>query len=73
MDRVGAGDLGGGDDARDVEIRFARRSGSDADVVVGEANVEGFAIGFGVHGDRLDTQLAAGSYDAQGDLAAVRD
>jgi hypothetical protein len=73
MDGVGAGDLGGGDDARDVEIRFPRGRGPDADVVVGEADVERFAIGFGVDGDRLDTQFAAGSYNAQRNFAAIRD
>jgi hypothetical protein len=73
MDGVSAGDLGGRDDARDVEIRFARRCGSDADVVVSKANVQGFAIRLGVNRDGLDAELAAGANDAQRDLAAVRD
>ena len=73
VDRVGAGDLGGGDQARNVEIRLARRRRADADVVVGEANVERLAIGLGVHGDRLHAELAAGADDAQRDLAAVGD
>ena len=73
MDRVGAGDLGGGDDARNVEIRLARRRRADADVVVGEAHVQRFAIGLGVDGDRLHAELAAGADDAQRDLAAIGD
>src|SRR5687768_13950423 len=40
MDRVGAGDLRRGDDARDLEIRVARGRRPNADVVVGESNVQ---------------------------------
>ncbi len=61
MDGVSPGDLGGGDDAGDVEVRFARRRGPDADVVIGEAHVQRFAIGFGVHRDGLHAELAAGA------------
>jgi len=71
VDGVGASYLRGGDDARDVEVRFARGRGADADVVVGEADVERLAIGFGVHGDGLDAELAAGADHSQSDLAPV--
>jgi hypothetical protein len=73
MDRVGAGDLGRGDQARNVEVRFARRRGPDADVVVGEAHVQRLAIGLGVDSDRLDAQLAARADDAQRDFSAIGD
>ncbi len=73
MDGVGAGDLGGGDDARDVEVGLARRSGPDADVVVGEAHVERFAIRFGVHGHRLDAELATGANHTEGNFSAISD
>src|SRR5690606_7444505 len=73
VDRVGAGDLGGGDQARDAQVRFARVRRSDADVIVGEAHVQGFAVGLGVDGDRLDAEFAAGADDAQGNLAAIGD
>ena len=73
MDRVGAGDLGGGDEARNVEVGLARRRRADADVVVGEAHVQRFAVGLRIHGDRLDAEFAAGADDAQRDLAAVGD
>ena len=73
MDGVGAGDLGGGDEARDLEVGVARRRGADADVVVGEADVQRLAVGLGVDGDRLDAELAAGANDAQRDLAAICD
>ena len=73
MNRVGAGDLGGRDEARNVEVGLARRRRPDADVVVGEAHVQRFAVGLGVDGDRLHAELAARADDAQRDLAAVRD
>jgi hypothetical protein len=73
MDGIGAGDLGGGDQTRDSQIRFARRRRPDADVIVGEPHVQRFAVGFRVHGDGLDPQLAARANHAQRDLSAIRD
>jgi hypothetical protein len=73
MDRVRTRDLGGGDQARDLEIRFARRRRPDADVVVREANVERLAIGVRVHGHRLNIELATGANDPKRDLAAIGD
>ena len=73
MDGVGAGDLGGGDDARDVEVGFARGGGADADVVVGEAHVQRFAIGFAVDRHRGDPKLPARANHPQGNLPAVGD
>ena len=73
MNRVGAGDLGGGDDARNVEIRVARRRRPDAHVVVGEPHVQRFAVRLGVDRHRLHVELAAGADDPQRDLAAIGD
>ncbi len=73
VDRVGAGDLGGGDDAGHHQVALTRRAGPDADVVVGEADVQRVAVGGGVHRHRLDAEFLAGTDDAKGDLAAVRD
>ena len=61
MNRVGAGDLRRGNDAGDIEIRFPRRSGPDADIVISEADVQRFAISFRVDRDSLDAQLTASS------------
>ena len=36
MDRLDVGDLGGGDDARDVEVALGGRRPADADRLVGE-------------------------------------
>ena len=73
MDRVGAGDLGGADDRRHAQIAVGAARRADADVLVGEADVQRVLVGLGVDGDGLDAELAAGADDAQGDLAAVGD
>ena len=73
MDRVGAGNLGGADDRRHVEVAVGAARRADADVLVGEADVQRVLVGLGVHGHGLDAELAARVDDAQGDLAAVRD
>jgi hypothetical protein len=39
--------------------------GADADGLVGEADVEGVAVGLGVDGDGLDPKFAAGADDAE--------
>jgi hypothetical protein len=73
MDCVGPRDLGRGDDARDAEVRLARRRGTDADVVVGETDMERLAVGLGIHGHGLNAQLPTRADDPQRDFAAVRD
>ena len=73
MDRVGAGDLGGADDRRHVQVAVGAARRTDADVLVGEPHVQRVLVGLGVDGDRLDAELAAREDDAQRDLAAVRD
>ena len=73
MDGVGAGDLAGGEQARDVEIALGRRRRADAHALVGEAHVHGIGIGRGVHGDGGDADLLAGALDPERDLAAVGD
>ena len=73
MDGVGAGDFGGADDRRHVQVAVGAARRADADVLVGEPDVQGVLVGLGVDGDRLDAQLAAGEDDAQRDLAAVGD
>ena len=73
MDRVGAGDLGGADDRRHVQVAVGAARRADADVLVGEPDVQRVLVGLGVDGDGLDAELAAGADDAQRDLAAVGD
>ena len=73
MDRVGAGDLRGADDRRHAQVAVGAARRPDADVLVGEPDVQRVLVGLGVDRDRLDAELAAGADDAQRDLAAVGD
>ena len=73
MHRVGAGDLAGGEQRRDVEVAVARRRRADADALVGEPHVHGVVVGGRMHGDGRDAELLAGAQHAQRDLAAVGD
>src|SRR4051812_6111482 len=73
MDRVGAGDLGGADHRRHVEIAVGAARRADADVLVGKLDVELVFVGFGVDRDGLDAEFATRVDDAQRDFPAVRD
>ena len=73
MDGVGAGDLRGADDRRHVQVAVGAARRPDADVLVGEANVQRVLVGLGVHGHRLDAELAARDDDAKRDFPAVGD
>ena len=73
MDGVGPGDFGGGDEARDVEVTVAARGAADADVVVGEADVQRLPVRFRIHRHGLDAQLLARADHPQGNLPAVGD
>ena len=73
MDGIRTGDLGGGDDAVDLEVGFLAGGGADADGFVGELDVHRIDIGLGVDGDGFDIELAAGADDAEGDFAAIGD
>ncbi len=73
MDRVGAGDLAGGEERRDVEVAVAGRRRADADALVGEADMHGVGVGGRMDGDGLDAEFLAGAQDAQGDFAAIGD
>ena len=73
MHGLGAGDLAGGHDGRDVEIALRRLRRADAHALVGEADVHGACVSFGVDRDRGDAHLLAGPMDPQRDLTAVSD
>ena len=73
MDCVDIGDLGGGDDGRDVEVALGGARRANADGLVGKADVEAVAVSLTVDGDGADAHLAAGGDDAQGDLTTVCD
>ena len=71
VDGFGVGDFGGGDDARDVEVRLGAVRRADAERLVGVADVEALGVGLAVYGDGFNAHLAAGADDADGDFAAV--
>ena len=73
VDRLGVGDLGGGDEARDVEVALGAVLGSDADALVGEADGERAGVGRRVRHDGQDPHLPARAKDPERDLPAVGD
>ena len=73
MHGVGAGDLAGREQRRNVEVAVLRRRRADADALVGEAHMHGVGVGGRVHGDRRDAELLAGAQHPERDLAAVGD
>ena len=73
MHGVGAGDLAGRDDARNVEVALGRRRRPDADALVGEPHMHRVGVGGRMHRDGLDAELLAGPQHPQRDLAAIGD
>ena len=73
MHGVGAGDLAGGEQRRDVEIAVARGRRPDADAFIGQPHMHGVLVRGRMHGDRRDAELLARAQDAQRDFTAVRD
>ena len=73
VDGIGTGDLGGGDDAVDLEVGFLAGGRADADGFVGELDVHGIDVRLGIDGDGFDAEFAAGADDAEGDFAAIGD
>ena len=72
VDGLGAGVLGGGDDAGHDEVALVRLGGADAHGLVGVLHGIGVRVLRGVHRHRLHAQLLGGAHDAQRHLAAVR-
>ena len=73
MDRLHVGDLGGGNDPRDVEVRLGGRRVADADRLVRQLQVRRVLVRGGIDHRRLHAHLAAGADDPQCDLAPVCD
>lgn len=55
----------------DAKIAFARGSRADSIGLIGQANVERFAVGVAEDGDGLNAEFAAGADDAHGDFTAI--
>ena len=73
MDRIGAADLGGGDDVRDVEIGVGGRRWSDADGMIREADVHRVGVRRRMDGNGLDAHFMTRAVNAQRDLATIGD
>ena len=73
MHGVGAGDLAGRDDLRNVEIAVLRRRPADANALIGKPHMHCVGVGRGVHRDGGDAKLLAGTFDAKRDLSPVGD
>ena len=73
MDRLCIGDFGRADDRRNVQVALRRWRRPDAYRLVGQAHVLRLGIGFRMHDDGLDAELATRTLDTQRDLTAVGD
>ncbi len=73
MHCVGAGDLAGGQETRNVEVAVRSGRRSDADALVREPHVHGVRVRRGMDGDGRDPELLARTLDAQRDLTPVCD
>src|SRR5581483_12525481 len=73
MHRVGAGDLAGRDDRRDVEVAFLGGRAADAHALVGEPDVHGVGVSRRMDRYGRDAKLLAGPFDAKRDLSPVGD
>ena len=73
MDRLRAALLRGIDDARDIEIAFARWRRSDQDRFIGRRDMQRVGVGLGIDRDRADAQALGRAHHAASDLAAIGD
>ena len=73
MDAVGVGQLGGRQDLLHVQVAQLGAGRTDADVLVGEVDVQGMGVGGGMHRHGLDAHLLAGADDPERYFAAVGD
>ena len=73
MNGVAAGALGDVHDFVDAQIAFAGRRGPDGIGFVGEADVQGVAVGFAENDGGSNAEFAASAQDAHGDFAAIGD
>ena len=68
---VGACDLAGGDEGRDIEIAFAGSRRADAHTFVRETHMHGVGICGRMNGNGCDAEFLAGPLDAQSNFTPV--
>ena len=71
VNSLAAGRLCGADHVRDAEVALARRRRTDANRLVGQANVERIGVGGRVDGYGLDAELVQRANDADCDLTTI--
>jgi len=73
MDSVHVCDFRGADDAVDPEIAVGYRGFADTDSLIGQLDMHGIGIRFGVNGYRADIHLLAGANDTHRNFSTIRD
>ena len=73
MNRVGAGDLGRGNDIGNIQVAVDASCGTDTNLFVRKANVQRVSIGVRVDGYGADAQLLTGGEYPERNLASVGD
>ena len=68
---IGASDLAGCQQRRDVEVAVLRWRRADTNAFVRKPDMHGVRIGGGMHRHGRYAELLAGAQDAQSDLAAI--
>ena len=71
MDRIHIRDLRGRDQPRNVQVRILRRTAADADRAIRQLQIGRILVGRRVDTHGLNTQLAACTHDAEGDLTTI--
>ena len=73
MNGFRVGHFGCRNDGRHVQVTQRGWRRSDADGLLGQFDVFGVAIGFGINHDGLDAEFTAGALNPQGNFASIGD
>ena len=71
MHRIGAALLARGQDLANVQVTLTGRRSAEVHGTIGGPDMQGAAVGVGVHGHRLDAKLPTSAHDPDRDFAAV--
>jgi hypothetical protein len=71
MNAIGVRDFRGTQDAGDILITLVARGRSDADVLVGQTDVQRIRVGLGMNGNGPDSKLLTGPYHPERNLAPI--
>ncbi len=71
MDRVGAGDLAGGQQRRNIEVAVAGGGRADAHAFIGKPHMHGIGVRGRMHRHGRNAELLASAQHAQSNLATI--